>query len=183
MSAPISPPHSSRGFDSLSPQCSGSGVCEGVQEKCRNPRQNPGIVGLLGGRLGVGGAGDPAADRDLFLEAGPWGERTKLWQAFLDFDTAHPDIWRLFEKLTLQLLAQGKNHYSADAILHVVRFHYDTSTSGECPKINNNFSACYSRKWAMCHPRQSGFFERRKSKADYEVGASRTAPLMAEAAA
>lgn len=92
--------------------------------------------------------------------------RSALWKEFEKFDAAHPDIWQQFESIALDLIHRGKTHYSADSILHVIRFHRDTSTSGADVKINNNFSACYARKWAKRHPDYEKFFERRKSKVD-----------------
>jgi hypothetical protein len=89
-----------------------------------------------------------------------------LSERFAKFDAAHPDVWQSFVSVTRDLIAAGKTRYSADAILHVVRWHRATSTAGQEFKINNNFSACYARKWADTHKDAAGFFATRVSQAD-----------------
>jgi len=108
----------------------------------------------------------PTTAQDTWFDTGPWGIKTELWHNFQAFDEIHPDIWESFRTLTLRLISKGKSHYSADGILHVIRFEVETSTTGQSLKINNNWSACYSRKWAIYYPEFADFFERRKSQAD-----------------
>ncbi len=84
---------------------------------------------------------------------------------FREFDRAHPDVWRLFRQFALELLQAGREHYSADAILHRIRWHF--ATSGKCHdgfKMNNNFSSRYARKLAAEDERFRGFFEFRRLK-------------------
>ena len=64
----------------------------------------------------------------------------QLNEKFLAFDTAHPDVWWKFESFTLALIARGKKHGSSDAVMHRIRWDYETSSSGETPKLNNIFS-------------------------------------------
>ena len=85
---------------------------------------------------------------------------------FTQFHTSHPDIYTLFKRLTFDKIAIGFTHYSADAVLHAVRWHYDTSTAGLAPKINNNYTAFYARKFHKDFPQYDGFFKTRKSEAD-----------------
>lgn len=95
-----------------------------------------------------------------------------LLEQFEAFDEAHADVWRLFEKLTFQLIRAGREHSSADLVLHRIRWDYATSTSGDAPKINNNYSAAYARKFAAAHPEHKEFFARRVSRLDaYTVAA------------
>ena len=108
-------------------------------------------------------AADAEIDTLPLFESAP---TSRLWKQFVQFDEAHPDIWRHFEAITFELIGRGIKHYSADSILHVIRFHRATSTQKEAFRINNNFSACYARKWASCHPKRAHFFARRKSKVD-----------------
>lgn len=86
---------------------------------------------------------------------------------FEEFDQAHPDIWERFCDIALDLIRKGKSRYSADAILHVIRFEYDTSTNGEAPKINNNLTPAYARKFQQRYPQHSDFFATRRSRADH----------------
>lgn len=85
---------------------------------------------------------------------------------FREFHACHPDIYDLFKRLTFDKIELGFAHYSADAVLHAVRWHYDTSTNGDAPKINNNYTAFYARMFHKDFPQYDGFFKTRKSKAD-----------------
>jgi hypothetical protein len=108
-------------------------------------------------------SGSADIDTPSLFDSAP---RSALWRQFVKFDEAHPDVWRNFQDITFDLIVAGVKHYSADSVLHVIRFHRATSTAKEAFRINNNFSACYARKWASCHPKQANFFARRQSKAD-----------------
>ena len=85
---------------------------------------------------------------------------------FESFHATHPDIYDLFRRLAFEKIALGFKHYSADAVLHVVRWHFTTSTSNGAPKINNNYTAHYARLFHKDFPEYDGFFLTRKSKAD-----------------
>lgn len=79
----------------------------------------------------------------------------------------HPDLWRMFEAFTTELIERGVPHYSADAILHRVRF----ETAGRTPddqewRCNNDFTALLARRWAELHPHHAHFFRRRRSVFD-----------------
>lgn len=88
--------------------------------------------------------------------------------AFAQFDREHPEVWRLFERFTLDLIARGWSHYSADAVLHRVRWETDAGAEpgSETFKINNNWTAHYARKFRRAHPAHAGFFRLRRSQAD-----------------
>ena len=91
-----------------------------------------------------------------------WDRRQKsIDERFAKFDARNPQVWQAFVKHTLRLIARGRVRYSADAILHVIRYDHDVSTSGDDWKINNNFSSRYARKFARHHPEHAEFFEQR----------------------
>jgi hypothetical protein len=81
---------------------------------------------------------------------------------FAEFDAANPDVWAAFERFTRQAIAAGRERYSADAILHRIRWHMaiETTRDGE-RKINDHFSSRYARKWGETYPELAGFFETR----------------------
>jgi len=85
---------------------------------------------------------------------------------FEAFDEANPKIWELFKKYAHALLRRGITHWSADNILHKIRFETAVKGKGDTFKINNNFSAFYARKFLNMYPACKGFFELRKSKLD-----------------
>jgi hypothetical protein len=88
-----------------------------------------------------------------------------LQAAFSAYHKAHPEIYEEFKRRVSQLWNSGKRHYSADGILHVIRFH--TALTGkprDSYKINNNFSSFYVRLWQKEHPERADFFETRAQK-------------------
>jgi len=97
-----------------------------------------------------------------------WDRRqASIDQRFVDFDRSNPHVWTEFEAMALRLSRAGHKRYSADAILHVIRYDYDVRTlrasdSSDGFKINNDFSSRYARKFARQHPELSSFFEQRK---------------------
>lgn len=94
--------------------------------------------------------------------------------AFEKFDREHPDVWALFVRFAEDLRAAGRRYYSADALLHRIRWHYDTTAhhGASVPKLNNNMSSRYARKLAATRPEFAGFFRTRKlaSERDESVG-------------
>lgn len=96
---------------------------------------------------------------DLFDASSP------LESAFQDFHEANPGVYRLFDRFTRQLLTRGVSRYSADAILHRIRWETAITTGDEF-KINNNFSAYYARLWLRNNPEHSGFFVLRSLRAE-----------------
>lgn len=83
---------------------------------------------------------------------------------FEKYDADNPKIWKMFCKLAHRLIRKGRTHFSADAILHKIRFDTAISGKGDVFKINNNFSAYYARKFMNNFPLYKGFFQLRKSK-------------------
>ena len=73
------------------------------------------------------------------------------------------DVCHLFEKLTLAVWARGFEHYSADAILHRIRWHFDVDVGDRSFKCNNNWTAHLSRWFMKLHPEMGDFFHTRRS--------------------
>lgn len=91
----------------------------------------------------------------------------RLVREFRLFHADNPRVYELFCRFTQEVIEAGRTRYSADAILHRIRWHVDIEIrSGDGLKINDHFSAFYSRRWALDHPTQPDLFERRRSVAD-----------------
>lgn len=98
--------------------------------------------------------------------------RDDFARRFAEVDAANPRVWELFEQFTLMLIRRGFRHYSADAVLHRVRWETTVELrDGEGFKINNNWSAYYARKWIGRHPNHANFFRLRASAADLRTAA------------
>lgn len=90
-------------------------------------------------------------------------DRTRLERAFEEFHAANPRVFELFEKFAFEVIGAGHRHYSADAILHRIRWHVAVETkSGDGFKINDHHSAYYARLFEARHPERSGFFRTRR---------------------
>lgn len=95
----------------------------------------------------------------------------ELWEAWRDYHKANPEIWTWFVRLTFRKINQRFKHYSADAIMHVVRFEVDVHPeSSDGFKITNNHIAFYARLFVQEHPLYSKFFRLKHSLADRYFG-------------
>jgi hypothetical protein len=75
-----------------------------------------------------------------------------------------PDVCLYFEKLALDLIRDGHKRYSADGILHRVRWHWQVERGDRGFKCNNNWSAPLARWFIARNPSAKGFFETRIAK-------------------
>jgi hypothetical protein len=74
----------------------------------------------------------------------------------------NPGIWALFERFTLEAIAAGMSHYSADAICHRIRWHVEIEVRDASGfKVNNNHVAFLARRFEKKHPAHRGFFRLR----------------------
>jgi hypothetical protein len=104
------------------------------------------------------------------FEAPPESTRAgQMFEDFLSFHHANPQVWELFKKYTFQALRVGHRRYSSRTILHLIRWHEDVETVGAGKlfdgtelKINNNHSPWYARVFMTVYPEWSGFFRNRE---------------------
>lgn len=73
-----------------------------------------------------------------------------------------PDVRAQFEKLALHLINSGWAKYSADAILHRIRWHMRVERNIRDFKCNNNWTSHLARWFADKHPEHSEFFNYRE---------------------
>lgn len=92
----------------------------------------------------------------------PLFQRPIARTAFEQFDADNPKVWELFVRFTFDVIKAGHERFSADSILHRIRWETAIKTTDEHFKINNNFSADYARKFMLQFPEYDGFFELRK---------------------
>jgi hypothetical protein len=86
---------------------------------------------------------------------------------FILYHYANPEIYREFEKMTLQTIRKGFSHYGSKAIFELIRWHTPIGDDGEY-KVNNNYTAHYARMFERKYPRYAGFFRKRVARADEE---------------
>jgi hypothetical protein len=88
------------------------------------------------------------ADRDLSID-----------ERFAIFHAANPAVYAAFRRHAETLLNAGRKRYSADGILHRVRWDMDIQTTGDTYKLNDHYSSRYARKMAAEDRRFAEFFE------------------------
>jgi hypothetical protein len=82
---------------------------------------------------------------------------------FSKYDAEHPDIWKAFEEIALNLILNGCAHYGSKAIFEVIRYEWlITKGKDDAFKVNNNFTADYARKFVRKYPEYKNFFELRE---------------------
>lgn len=77
-----------------------------------------------------------------------------------------PDICDLFERLAIDVAHKGYARYSADAILHRIRWHHQVERGNRAFRANDHWTAPLARWFLALHPEHQGFFELRERLAD-----------------
>lgn len=72
------------------------------------------------------------------------------------------NICDLFERLSLEVARRGFKRYSARAVLHRLRWHFNIEKGERDFKCNNNWTAALSRWFLKRHPELPDFFELRE---------------------
>lgn len=79
-----------------------------------------------------------------------------------EFHAEHPEVWDLFVRFTLEMINRGYKNYSAQSVIERIRWEKDAGSDGTSAfKINNNFTAFYSRRFMRVYPDHEGFFRTR----------------------
>ena len=92
--------------------------------------------------------------------------RAELAEAFADFHRKNPRVFLLFRRFAYEAQAAGHKHFSADAVMHRVRWETSIETTGHVFKINNNHVAYYARRLMETSPPLKGFFHTRKVRSE-----------------
>ena len=82
---------------------------------------------------------------------------TKRWKEFFKMDAENPDIWKAFERFTLEA-ANQRDYYSQWAIMQRIRWFTEIEERGGDFKISNNWIGFYARKFMLEYPQLDGFF-------------------------
>jgi len=90
---------------------------------------------------------------------------------FIEFHSKNPKVYAKFCERAQLLIEAGFKRYSADGIMHTIRFDHDiairsTSVDGDGHplKINNDVVRFYAEKWTREHPLHRDFFQSRKNQ-------------------
>lgn len=80
-------------------------------------------------------------------------------------DDIPPEVRDHFERITLDLIGSGFARYSADAILHRIRWHERVEQGNRAFKCNDHWTAPLARWFAERHPESASFFFTREHRA------------------
>lgn len=86
---------------------------------------------------------------------------------FIRFHTENPHVYNEIKAIALDLKKSGVEFYGIKAIFEIVRFHRIIKTSDPAFKLNNNFTALYSRMLMENEEELDGFFRTRVRKPRY----------------
>lgn len=75
-----------------------------------------------------------------------------------------PEVCVMFESYALQVWNAGTTRYSADAILHRIRWYHHVEKGNRDFKANNNWTSALARWFIAKHSDKAAFFETRKLK-------------------
>jgi len=78
------------------------------------------------------------------------------------FHRQNPKVYRLFKKFSLALIEAGHNKIGSKLIIERIRYESAVRTTGNDHKINNNFTAYYSRRFIREFPQHTDRFTFRK---------------------
>lgn len=97
----------------------------------------------------------PEYDRDATIE-----------EKFMAFHQANPHVYEAMREMALELKARGFQQWGVKALYEVLRFEYAMQTSHEQGefRLNNNYTALYSRMLMDNEPELLGFFEVRERR-------------------
>ena len=84
-----------------------------------------------------------------------------------EFHSKFPEVWDLFCKFTFDRIKLGFERYSADAVMHRVRWETAAGrqADGSAPyKINDHHVTFYGRRFMVVYPEHDGFFQLRAQR-------------------
>lgn len=84
-----------------------------------------------------------------------------LKRIWWEYHKKNPQVWKLFEHYTFQVINRGYKHYGAKGVMERIRWHTDVETTGDRFKVSNNHTAYYARYFHHMHPEHDGFFRTR----------------------
>lgn len=91
---------------------------------------------------------------------------SKITRQFRQFHAENPRVFAELHQLAKQAKAQGRTHYSINALFEIVRWHRTLDTTDTEFKLRNAFRAYYARLIMKTDPSLQGFFRTCASKAD-----------------
>ena len=87
-----------------------------------------------------------------------------LKSRFKNYHAKNPHVFEKFVEFARLMQKAGHTKYSANAIIHRIRWEMDIKTTGSEFKLDDSFTPIYGRLAEYLHDDLKGFFEFRKTK-------------------
>lgn len=87
-----------------------------------------------------------------------------LMETFMAYHKKNPDIYKSFERFSLEAFKTGRKHYSHWAVAQRIRWYSTIETQGSEFKLSNDLIALYARLVVYRNPEMYGFFKFKKMK-------------------
>ena len=108
----------------------------------------------------------------------------ELFEAWIDFHRANPQVWVLFCEYAREAHHAGAKRISADLICHRIRWNQEVERGNRAFKLNNNFCSFYARAFKVVCPMLGDLFEtRRQTSRKHEPRGRADAPSPGSTAA
>lgn len=104
--------------------------------------------------------------------------RSKYLMGCRAFLAAHPEAYDDFERITLEVMATGLTHFSADLILQRMRWVQEVERAGRY-LVNNNYRTLLARLFVIYNPQHAAVFDFREAKALSATPAADSEPAVA----
>jgi hypothetical protein len=83
-------------------------------------------------------------------------------QEWLEWHTANPMVWKMFEQFAFQAVKMNKSKISHWLIINRIRWETSIMTTGNDFKISNDYIAFYARHWKETYPQYSNLFNTKR---------------------
>ena len=83
-----------------------------------------------------------------------------------EWHKSNPDVWRYFEKFSLEAVNKGRTKISHWLIINRIRWEVAIVTTGKDFKISNDYIAFYARLWKARYPQYAELFTIKKMKGE-----------------
>ena len=100
------------------------------------------------------------------LVAPEYEPAASIQERFELFHEVNPQVLTALEQLTRQFLATGRKQLAIASLFERLRWEYDTRTSGDAFRLNNDFRSRYVRLMIGRHPAWRTVFALRELRAE-----------------
>lgn len=88
------------------------------------------------------------------------------WDDFAAYDAANPHVYRAFDRFAREAVSRGRRRIGSKLIFERMRWYLEFETTGDGPKLNNNWTPFYARKWMAENPGHDELFRTRACAAE-----------------